>query len=1159
MTTKLATGTECYIPDEEHVWLAAQVVAHDAEKNIVTVQMSGSKEKRVIDFSDKATMKLLGNATTLPIQNQDNGPEGVNDMIKLNYLHEAAILFNVKKRFLGGHPYTYTGNITIAVNPYRWLPDLYAEQKRQQYLELEKEELPPHVYATSVASYKHMVMEEKNQSILVSGESGAGKTETTKILMNHLATIAGGLNNETINRIVEVTPLLESFGNAKTVRNDNSSRFGKFTQLQFNAKRTLVGAKCQTYLLEKTRVVGHEEGERNYHIFYQLLDAPEKERKMLKLSSKTEYKFIGKNTHEKIEGKTDAEHLLATKQALSLIGLTAKEQECLLKTLAGILNLGQLEFEEKAGNDDESKLKATPAVQDVCELMGVTSDALEKAFCTRTMKARTDVYSVPLKADQARDCRDALSKATYAKVFDWLVGRINLSLADDAQMKNHIGVLDIFGFEHFKHNSFEQFCINYANEKLQQKFTQDVFKTVQIEYEEEGISWNHIDFSDNQDVLDVIESKMGIISLLNEELMRPKGNEEGFIGKVSTLHKEDSAHVIEFPRTSRTQFTIKHYATPVTYESVGFLEKHKDALLPDLSDLMRSSSVPFVTQVFPEEAKPSGRRGAGRLKISTVGTQFKESLSQLMENIQSTNVYYVRCIKPNAKKSPTDMDQAMVVSQLRCAGVIEAIRISRRAYPNRLLHEEFTDRFWLFATAFLKLPVTEKCVKIAQAFNLTSPEQYQMGLTKIYFQMGVLEKLNAAKGQLLDKYARKIQVRVIGYATRCKYLHQRRALVKIQALIRCLNAIVRYQRYRMLVIRTQTQWRGRIARRQAFDVKKTAKATVIQSAYRAYVQRSAYHKTRSHIQKVQGRLRMQVQRKRYQEILREKKQETDMNLKLKHLQDRLKQEGDAAVAAGSGKGELSRTKSIVDAEVMQDAGGMIGQLQEDNARLRAELRLYKSNNTELREKADNLRSDREVLIASNHVKTFNFERKIEEQDKKMQVVRKEYETLRAFIATHMPDADVVGDEKKDKKPAATVPAIGFGYFRNIGKKDGEGEPDAPTASQMVKNLEQQLEQTRDETSKFLRASAQRMSRAKFWQPATAAETEDSDSPKRKSILDDALQSVTRPSFFKGTIFDMKKGKPDSITANANVEGETVSLDNLPTRRKSYIKTSSKIA
>jgi myosin-5 len=410
MALEMVPGAKCYVPDETHLWLPAQVIEQISGTKQIKCKVwtiEGDTIERTVDLDDKTTRSLMsgkGDGTevvdTLPYQNENVGKDGIEDMISLNYLHEAAILYNIKKRFLQELPYTYTGNICVAVNPYKWLPDLYTEEQHIRYLNFPREALPPHVYATSVASYDNMKTHGRNQSILVSGESGAGKTETTKILMNHLATIAGGLNDVTIKKIIQVSPLLEYFGNAKTVRNDNSSRFGKFTQLQFDKFGTLVGAKCKTYLLEKTRVVGHEYPERNYHIFYQLIDSGGIAAKLF-LDSEANYRYIGDKSTSAIEGKLDSQHFKITTDRLGVIGLDTDAQMDLYKTLAGILHLGNMGIISKPDNDEESILEPdNEHTSHVVNLMGLTAEALQKALCTRTMRARNDVYSVPLKKVQ---------------------------------------------------------------------------------------------------------------------------------------------------------------------------------------------------------------------------------------------------------------------------------------------------------------------------------------------------------------------------------------------------------------------------------------------------------------------------------------------------------------------------------------------------------------------------------------------------------------------------------------------------------------------------------------------------------------------------------------------------------------------------------------
>ncbi|OQR99075.1 myosin-like protein [Achlya hypogyna] len=1008
MSLEMVPGAQCYVPDETDVWLPAEVIGQKPGTKQITCKVwttDGRTEERVVDLEDKKTRALMSgkgeamdSVDTLPFQNENVGEDGIEDMITLNYLHEAAILYNVKKRFLRELPYTYTGTICIAVNPYKWLPDLYAEEQHIRYLNIPREELPPHVYATSVASYENMKTHSRNQSILVSGESGAGKTETTKILMNHLATIAGGLNDGTIKKIIQVSPLLEYFGNAKTVRNDNSSRFGKFTQLQFDHVGTLVGAKCKTYLLEKTRVIGHEHPERNYHIFYQLIDSGDVAKKLF-LDPSAMYRYIGEKSTALIEGKSDAHHFTVTENRLSLIGFAAEAQLDLYKTLAGILHLGNMQIIADPTDDEKSKIApGDVSATYITQLMGLTMESLEKALCSRTMRARNDVYSVPLKKDAADGCLDALAKAIYSRIFDWLVELINQSLSNDAKMAHHIGVLDIFGFEHFKFNSFEQFCINYANEKLQQKFTSDVFKTVQIEYEEEGIQWEHIEFSDNQDVLNVIEDRIGIISLLNEELKKTKGSEAGFMSTISSINKDlYKPSVIEFPRTSRTEFIIKHYAAPVKYESLGFLEKHKDMLLPDLSDLMRGSSMEFIQKLFEEKAAEvkeepvGGRRRGGALNISTVGSQFKDSLTELMNTIQATNVQYVRCIKPNPVKSSTEMDNAMVVSQLRCAGVIEAIRISRAAYPNRQTHEEFLAKFRLFVPSGPGTP-REKCEQLMTKLKLSSPEQYQMGWTKIYFQLGVLEELEDRRKKFLDKKARFIQKIMRGFTQRIKYLRQLRAIVKLQSVIRCVLAMHRYNTFLKGLVKAQARIRGIQGRKIALEVKRNHCAVIIQRHLLGYAKRTTYKRKRRLIIRVQAYARMHLERPKYLAALKEKKMEADMQYQLKMLQQRLLEEQ-------ARNAELAQAKTqATDKAIISDSADMIGSLQDANAIFKKENDEMKSSLAALKSELEKLKLDKELAMANTIVKLKQEQEALKVAHKKIEALEAENNKLKDVIA-----------------------------------------------------------------------------------------------------------------------------------------------------------------
>ncbi|KAG6615516.1 myosin-like protein [Phytophthora cinnamomi] len=640
-------GIRVFIPDEKLVWVPATVLSVDASGKVFCVRVQPPASPSAADYeavdapAEERTVDLNddGMPDSLPLQNVHDEDEdkdksagvGAEDMCELGHLHEPAIVYNVRERFFAREPYTYTGKIVVAVNPYQWIKEHYSEELRDLYTQRPWDEMPPHVYATSAEAFHHMKQHRIPQSILVSGESGAGKTETVKIMMEHLASISMGIakrlhpaeSGETIvvEKVLKSNPLLEAFGNAKTIRNDNSSRFGKFTQLQFNSDNCLVGAECRHYLLEKSRVVAQAAGERNYHIFYQLVSAKEDVFGFKEDTSPKEFRYL---QDEKLilDGQTDLERYQVTRDALTTIGLSDKEQNELFSALCGILRLGQLDFVPLESNKDDASQAVAAAsasesltaeqieqqkneIEQCAKLLGVEVAALSKQLCSRTVKARQEVYCVPLSALHAGNNRDALAKEIYARVFGYLVRRVNYSISNSADRAAstpsylHIDLLDIFGFESFEHNSFEQFCINFANEKLQQKFTLDVFKTVQEEYQQEGVAWEFVKYRDNQDMLDLLENSMGVMALLNEECVRPMGSDLSFVSKLVSLR--ESHPRLERARLSQMHFMLHHYAGPVTYDAEGFVEKNKDSLQTDLLELLGTSSNGLMSMVFSDD------------------------------------------------------------------------------------------------------------------------------------------------------------------------------------------------------------------------------------------------------------------------------------------------------------------------------------------------------------------------------------------------------------------------------------------------------------------------------------------------------------------------------------------------------------------------------
>ena len=533
-------GAKVYVP-ELGVWQRATVQAALGSSKY-QVLLEGWEEDSDRSPTSKEVDASNMEGRMLPFQNADMPEKGFPDMTSLDHLHEPALLHNLRRRFFSqACPYTYTADIVIAMNPYRWFPQLYTDEMRKEYLVYDRTKLEPHVYTTSSLAYSGLQETKSNQTILVSGESGAGKTETVKILMAHLAFMASSDDTSHIRRIVESNPLLESFGNAQTVRNDNSSRFGKFIELQLNSGCRLEGSRCRTYLLEKSRVVSQDAGERNFHIFYQMLASSTEMRGQIGLENSSlsretlRYTSMGGSSTDRIEGRTDAEAFEGTVAALSLLDIKGATLIRLLRSLAAVLLLGQLDFE---GSEEASRLSEALAGAKAAELLEVEPEELSKALTHRSIRMRNEVVVKQLPPSSAVGNRDALGKEVYARLFDWLVEQICMATGAPSETKAFVGLLDIFGFESFAMNRFEQLCINYANEKLQQKFTHDVFKAVQQEYTSEGIPWDRIEFKDNAPILALIESKLGVIAMLNEECVRPKGSNPNFVSKLVSVHKD---------------------------------------------------------------------------------------------------------------------------------------------------------------------------------------------------------------------------------------------------------------------------------------------------------------------------------------------------------------------------------------------------------------------------------------------------------------------------------------------------------------------------------------------------------------------------------------------------------------------------------------------
>ncbi|XP_069546606.1 unconventional myosin-Va isoform X2 [Brachyistius frenatus] len=856
--------TKCarvWIPDAEEVWASAELTK-DYKNGDASLQLALEDGKTIEHKLDPKTKNL-------PYLRNPDILVGENDLTALSYLHEPAVLHNLKVRFMDSKLiYTYCGIVLVAINPYETLP-IYGSDIINAYSGQNMGDMDPHIFAVAEEAYKQMARDERNQSIIVSGESGAGKTVSAKYAMRYFATVSGSASEANVeDKVLASNPIMEAIGNAKTTRNDNSSRFGKYIEIGFDNRFHIIGANMRTYLLEKSRVVFQADEERNYHIFYQLCaSAHLPEFKNLKLSSANDFLYTRQGRSPVIDGVDDTKELCTTRKAFLLLGINESYQMGLFQVLAAILHLGNVEIKDR--DSDSSVIPPNNRhLTAFCELVGVTYQDMSQWLCHRKLKTASETYIKTLPRLQATNARDALSKHIYAKLFNWIVEHVNKALITNMKQHSFIGVLDIYGFETFEINSFEQFCINYANEKLQQQFNMHVFKLEQEEYMKEQIPWTLIDFYDNQPCINLIEAKMGILDLLDEECKMPKGSDDSWAQKLYNTHLK-TCSLFEKPRMSNRAFIIQHFADKVEYQCEGFLEKNKDTVNEDQINVLKASKFDLLVELFQDEGKATSPTGqvpgtGGRTRLSikpdkgrdksskehkkTVGCQFRNSLQMLMETLNATTPHYVRCIKPNDFKMAFSFDPKRAVQQLRACGVLETIRISAAGFPSRWTYQEFFSRYRVLMKQKDVLPDKRLTCRNVLEKLVQDQDKYQFGKTKIFFRAGqvaYLEKLRADK--------------------------LRAACIRIQKTIRCWLARKKYLRKRSAAITIQRFTRGYQARCLAKFMRRTQAATFIQKYQRMYVEKKRYRQKQAAALAMQTILRAYMARQKYQGLLREAK------------------------------------------------------------------------------------------------------------------------------------------------------------------------------------------------------------------------------------------------------------------------------------------------
>ncbi|KAI9837583.1 MAG: hypothetical protein M1819_007234 [Sarea resinae] len=942
MSHNYEVGTRAWQPDPVEGWVASEVEQKmiEGDKVKLVFQLSNGESKTI-----ETTVAALqdGSNNSLPPLMNPAMLEASDDLTNLSHLNEPAVLQAIKLRYAQKEIYTYSGIVLIATNPFARVDSLYVPGMVQVYAGKQRASQAPHLFAIAEEAFTDMLRDNKNQTIVVSGESGAGKTVSAKYIMRYFATRESpespGKRNkgradamsETEEQILATNPIMEAFGNAKTTRNDNSSRFGKYIEIMFDKHTDIIGAKIRTYLLERSRLVFQPLKERNYHIFYQLVaGATEEEREKWGLVPVEHFDYLNQGGSPVIDGVDDKAEFDATRDSLTTIGVSPEKQSDIFRILASLLHLGNVKI--SASRTDSVLSPTEPALVRACEMLGVDANDFAKWTIKKQLITRGEKIMSNLTQQQAIVVRDSVAKFIYSSLFDWLVANINHSLATEdvlSRVHSFIGVLDIYGFEHFAKNSFEQFCINYANEKLQQEFNQHVFKLEQEEYLREQIDWTFIDFSDNQPCIDLIEGKLGVLALLDEESRLPMGSDEQFVTKLHHNFAGDKQKFYKKPRFGKSAFTVCHYAIDVTYESDGFIDKNRDTVPDEHMAVLRASSNKFLAEVLEAASavreKESAGVGASRAMAApgrkigvavnrkpTLGGIFKSSLIELMSTIHSTDVHYIRCIKPNEGKEAWKFEGPMVLSQLRACGVLETVRISCAGYPTRWTYEEFALRYYML------VPSTSWTSDIREMANVILKkalgtgtdrglDKYQLGLTKIFFRAGMLAFLENLRTSRLNASAIMIQKNLRCQYYRRRYLEARQSILTFQALTRAYLArqraeesrrvkaattiqrvwrgqkeLKKFQQIRNNVIVLQAAAKGYLCRRNILDTRLGNAARIIQRNWRSRLQMRSWRQYRRKIVIIQSLWRGKAARRGYKTLREEARDLKQISYKLEN-------------------------------------------------------------------------------------------------------------------------------------------------------------------------------------------------------------------------------------------------------------------------------------
>ncbi|MED6235047.1 Myosin-9 [Ataeniobius toweri] len=921
------------------------------------------KEER----GDECVVELADSGKKIKVNKDDiqkmNPPKfsKVEDMAELTCLNEASVLHNLKERYYSGLIYTYSGLFCVVINPYNNLP-IYSEEIVEMYKGKKRHEMPPHIYAITDTAYRSMMQDREDQSILCTGESGAGKTENTKKVIQYLAHVASShktkkdqsssylSHGELEKQLLQANPILEAFGNAKTVKNDNSSRFGKFIRINFDVNGYIVGANIETYLLEKSRAIRQAKEERAFHIFYYMLTgAGDKLRNELLLENYNNYRFLS-NGNVTIPGQQDKDLFTETMEAFRIMGIPDDEQIGMLKVVASVLQLGNMSF-KKERHTDQASMPDNTAAQKVSHLMGMNVTDFTRAILSPRIKVGRDYVQKAQTQEQAEFAVEALAKATYERMFRWLVMRINKALdKTKRQGASFIGILDIAGFEIFELNSFEQLCINYTNEKLQQLFNHTMFILEQEEYQREGIEWSFIDFGlDLQPCIDLIEkpaSPPGILALLDEECWFPKATDKSFVEKV--VQEQGTHPKFHKPKKLKDEadFCIIHYAGKVDYKADEWLMKNMDPLNDNVATLLNQSTDKFVSELWRDVDRIVGldkvsgvseMPGAFKTRkgmFRTVGQLYKEQLSKLMATLRNTNPNFVRCIIPNHEKKAGKLDPHLVLDQLRCNGVLEGIRICRQGFPNRIVFQEFRQRYEILTPNAIPkgfMDGKQACVLMIRSLEL-DPNLFRIGQSKVFFRAGVLAHLEEERDMKITDIIISFQAWCRGYVARKAFAKRQQQLTAMKVLQRNCAAYLKLRNWQWWRLFTKVKPLLQVSRQEEEMQAKDEELHKVKERH------------------LQAEQQLQEMEEKHQQLSAEKMA----------LQEQLQAETELCAEAEEMRARLAAKKQELE-EILHDLEARVEEEEERASHLTAEKKKMQQNISDLEQQLDEEEAARQKL------------------------------------------------------------------------------------------------------------------------------------------------------------------------------------------------------